>query len=147
MIFWRFPCRVYSIYDGDSIDLELDLGFGSWRYEKCRFAGIDTPELRGGYDLSKAAAKFARDEVKRLVAEGESAGDDIIFFYSNWRGKFGRPLGDLEIGGKSVIKYLLANRLGVPYDGQNKKEIQHLHEANFSFLYDAGKLTQYLEED
>ena len=52
---------------------------------------MDTPELRGGTLLTKAAAKFARDEARRFV----DAADELLFHSKVWKGKYGRPIGDL----------------------------------------------------
>ena len=39
--------NVLRVYDGDTITVELDLGFGVYKKEKLRFAEINAPELRG----------------------------------------------------------------------------------------------------
>jgi len=36
--------EVVRVIDGDTVDLILDLGFGLFKKERVRIAGVDTPE-------------------------------------------------------------------------------------------------------
>jgi endonuclease YncB( thermonuclease family) len=56
---------VIDVYDGDTVTVDLDLGFHVWkRGEKIRLAHIDAPELRGESQAEgKAAGDFLRDLV------------------------------------------------------------------------------------
>ena len=38
--------EVVKVVDGDTVDIILDLGFGLFKKERVRIAGIDTPEKR-----------------------------------------------------------------------------------------------------
>ncbi len=38
--------EIAKVVDGDTVDLVLDLGFGLYKKERVRVAGIDTPESR-----------------------------------------------------------------------------------------------------
>ena len=38
--------EVVRVIDGDTVDLILDLGFGLFKKERVRIAGVDTPEKR-----------------------------------------------------------------------------------------------------
>ena len=43
----EYKAKVIKVVDGDTIDVDLDLGFGIWlRNERVRLYGIDTPESR-----------------------------------------------------------------------------------------------------
>ena len=45
---YNYRAQVVGVFDGDSVTLDIDLGLGIWsKGQKCRLAGIDTPELRG----------------------------------------------------------------------------------------------------
>lgn len=47
MDYW-YNATVTKVYDGDSITVDIDLGFGIIKKDtKIRLAGIDTPEIRG----------------------------------------------------------------------------------------------------
>ena len=42
-----YKCVIQRIVDGDTVDIDIDLGFGIWlRKERVCVAGIDTPEKR-----------------------------------------------------------------------------------------------------
>ena len=129
----------FSNYDGDSMDLSLDLGFNLTIHRKCRMFGIDTPELRGGTAISKAAGYLA----KEIFADWciKAMEDGLYFASENYSGKFGRPLGDmLNASGESLREYLIKNNYGVPYHGQAKAEIQALHDANYAILKERGEI-------
>jgi len=144
------PNHVYPIkqfkrnYDGDTYTLRLDCGFGIRYTPKhgCRLKGVDTPEMKGGTDDSKAAAKLAKDYAHNFIDEA------IMFegvFVSDEVDKYGRPLGDIQFRDargimRSLASELVSNFLGVPYHGQNKETVRSLHLANFEILKQQGKL-------
>ena len=44
---YTYSAQVTKIIDGDTIEIDLDLGFGVWyRNQRVRLNGIDTPESR-----------------------------------------------------------------------------------------------------
>ena len=44
---YEYKCKIVKIVDGDTIDVDIDLGFGTWIHnERIRLVGIDTPESR-----------------------------------------------------------------------------------------------------
>ena len=44
---FEYKCKILRIVDGDTVDVDIDLGFGIWRHrERVRLVGIDTPESR-----------------------------------------------------------------------------------------------------
>ena len=44
---YEYKCKVRKIVDGDTVDVDIDLGFGVWlRKQRVRLVGIDTPESR-----------------------------------------------------------------------------------------------------
>lgn len=56
------------VVDGDTLELEVDLGFDIRHTIRCRLEGIDTPEIRGGTAETKAAGFAARDAAAEWVA-------------------------------------------------------------------------------
>ena len=43
-----------KVVDGDTVDVDIDLGFGVWlRKQRIRLYGIDTPESRTSDDVEK----------------------------------------------------------------------------------------------
>jgi micrococcal nuclease len=55
--------KVYKVVDGDTIDVDIDLGFNISYYQRVRLAGIDTPESRTKDKMEKA---FGLESKKRL---------------------------------------------------------------------------------
>jgi micrococcal nuclease len=42
---YEYRCKIVKIIDGDTVDVDIDLGFGVWLHkERVRLYGIDTPE-------------------------------------------------------------------------------------------------------
>lgn len=136
----RFRVLACTNYDGDTFDVTLDLGFELVTHRRVRLLGVDTPELRGGTARSKEAGRLARDYARRFIAVGLAAGSPVEFVSREYRGKFGRPLGDIEVGGLSLVGTLIERRLGVPYDGQSKRDVRAAHDANLDFLEECGAI-------
>ena len=44
---YEYKCKIVKVIDGDTVDVDIDLGFGVWLHkERIRLYGIDTPESR-----------------------------------------------------------------------------------------------------
>ena len=44
---YEYKCKIRKVVDGDTVDVDIDLGFGVWlRKQRVRLVGIDTPESR-----------------------------------------------------------------------------------------------------
>ena len=44
---YEYNCKIVRVVDGDTVDVDIDLGFGIWKKkERIRLYGIDTPESR-----------------------------------------------------------------------------------------------------
>ena len=57
--------KVTKVVDGDTIDVTLDLGFNVFLHkQRCRLAGIDTPESRTRNLAEKALGKKNKIERK-----------------------------------------------------------------------------------
>ena len=42
---FEYPVKIVRVVDGDTVDVDIDLGFGIWIHkERIRLLGIDTPE-------------------------------------------------------------------------------------------------------
>lgn len=122
----RFRVLTFDNYDGDSFNLELDLGFNLRVYKKCRLYGADTCELRDKRPAYRLLAYKARDMARQWVL----GADEVIFHSERYTGKYGRPLGDLILDGESLRQRMLDNRLAVEYDGGNKAALEDAHAAN-----------------
>lgn len=110
---YEYRAEVLSVYDGDTIRIDIDLGFGVWlRNQSVRFRGIDTPEIRGE---DKKIGLVARDRVRQLCEENDNK---CIIRSFNETGKFGRYLVDVWLGShphRSLNTILLDEGLAVKY--------------------------------
>lgn len=106
---WRVQGKVVSVHDGDTVTLDLDLG---WRItlmgEKLRLDGIDAPEL------NTAAGKKARDHLQGLLP----IGTEVVVFSSK-RDKYGRILADLFLAAEPLATLTINRRMIV--DGHAKE--------------------------
>ena len=70
--------NVVRVIDGDTVDVEIDLGFSLTKKERIRLAGIDTPETRTKNDEEKKLGIDAKeyltmrlDSSKNLIVKTE----------------------------------------------------------------------------
>lgn len=129
---YEYRCKLRKVVDGDTIDVDIDLGFGVWlNDQRIRLYGVDTPESRTrdleekkyGLAAKSYVEKFLDDEWLLLKTETYDAS-----------GKFGRILGSLyrttNYADQSVNEYLIEKYHAVPYYGQSKEEIEEQHLKN-----------------
>ena len=44
---YTYSCKILRVVDGDTVDVDIDLGFGVWMVkQRIRLYGVDTPESR-----------------------------------------------------------------------------------------------------
>ena len=61
---YEYKCKMVKVVDGDTVDVDIDLGFGVWmRDQRIRLYGIDTPESRTSDDKEKVYGLAAKDFV------------------------------------------------------------------------------------
>ena len=141
----KYDVRLVKVVDGDTVDVDIDLGFGIWLHdERVRIKGIDTPESRTSDKIEDLFGEAAKARVKeimennevRLITEEDRKGEDM-------KGKFGRVLGDFEVDGdKLLTATLIEEGHAVAYFGGSKEEIQMKHMANREKLLREGVVDQ-----
>jgi micrococcal nuclease len=117
MRYWIFPGKVSRIIDGDSIEVDLDLGFGLQKGSTdIRLLGINTPEIRGS---EKELGKIAKTKVEELIPVGTD-----VMVHSVKLDSFGRVLGYVWIKDKydeSVSEILVKEGYALAWDGTGKR--------------------------
>ena len=125
---YEYKCKMVKVVDGDTVDVDIDLGFGVWmQKQRIRLYGIDTPESRTSDPEEKKYGLAAKDFLKKWT----NSGDLTLRTYKDGKGKFGRILGEIWYGGEHNINQLLVdNHHAVRYHGQSKEDIAEEHIAN-----------------
>lgn len=59
--------KVLKVVDGDTIDVDIDLGFNITYYQRVRLAGIDTPESRTTDKKEKELGLEVKDKLKKAI--------------------------------------------------------------------------------
>ena len=133
---YEYRCKVLRVVDGDTVDVDIDLGFGIWMHrERIRVMGIDTPESRTRDLTEKAFGLAAKEFVKSLMPIGSM---QIIKTQKDKTGKFGRVLGDFVIEDKLLTEHMIENYHAVPYHGENKDAVNEAHMLNRTKLLESG---------
>jgi micrococcal nuclease len=136
----EYDVKVIKVVDGDTVDVDINLGFGVWLHdERVRIMGIDTPESRTSDDVEKLFGLAAKNRLyelmekdAKLITTENKDGEDM-------KGKFGRILGDfLTADGRRVTDILIEEGHCVAYFGGSKDEIQMKHMANREKLLREG---------
>ena len=105
------------VIDGDTIDVTLDLGFNVFlKKQRCRLAGIDTPESRTRDLAEKKLGLEAKARLTELCGH-------TLKIKSLGRGKFGRILA-------------------IPYTNDNEDICQILIQEGHAVEYWGGKKTK-----
>ena len=129
-----FTAVVSKIVDGDTMYVtDINLGFGIVNRGDTgggiclRLNGIDTPESRTRNLEEKKYGLAAKEFVKAFSPVGTE-----VTLRTYKKGKYGRWLADIKVGGKWLCKELIKNHHAVEYEGQSKKDIQEAHILNRS---------------
>lgn len=85
-----YECVVTRVVDGDTMDVEVDLGFDIVTSQRIRLLGVDTPET---YRPSCEAERAHGEEAKRFVAGACLGMKCKLVTDRDRKGKYGRYLG------------------------------------------------------
>ena len=136
---WTYRAKVVRVIDGDTVDVDVDLGFGIWqKNERVRIMGIDTPESRTRDKIEKKFGLAAKAKLKSILGKDTVLKTTINKKGVDMKGKFGRVLGDFLQNDKSVAKIMCETGHAVPYFGGNKEDVQKQHMKNRKRLVAEG---------
>jgi micrococcal nuclease len=112
--------QVLRVVDGDTIDVDIDLGFDISFTSRVRLAGIDTPESRTTDKKEKALGLEVKQRLKEILSKSSSL--VIRTEKPDSTEKYGRILGWLFIDGaeKSINEGLIADGYAWGYMGDTK---------------------------
>ena len=131
---YEYRCKIVRVVDGDTVDVDIDLGFGVWlQKQRVRLYGVDTPESRTRDAEEKIFGNLAKKFVEdRLPVDSKQK----LRTRLDGKGKFGRILGEFVIYDpktdreSTLNKMLIETSNAVAYHGQSKEEIEKEHLEN-----------------
>ena len=140
LLMYEYNFRLVKVVDGDTVDVDIDLGFGIWIHnERIRMMGIDTPESRTRDKEEKKFGLAAKERITQLLAISK-----CLITFKDKAGKFGRVLGDFKCYDfthdmeSTISRIMIHEGHGVSYHGQSKEEIAEEHLKNRVRLYESG---------
>lgn len=141
---YEYKCNVVKVVDGDTVDVDIDLGFGVWlKDERVRIMGIDTPESRTSDKVEKLFGLAAKEKLKSMLGESPTLKTQVNKDGEDMKGKFGRVLGDFVTeDGRMATEVMIDEGHCVPYFGGSKEEVQAQHMKNRERLISEGIVTQ-----
>lgn len=117
---WRYQfARVLRVIDGDTLEIELDLGFRLRIVERFRLRDYNAPELKSSDPREHAMGAEAWAQLQIMLA-------DRRVEVASWKAdSFGRWLADVTVIGPEgdaldVVEQLVAGGWGVRWDGRGK---------------------------
>lgn len=145
---YEYRVSVLRVVDGDTVDVDIDLGFGVWlRDERVRIMGIDTPESRTRDKVEKVFGLAAKSRLKSLLGKTAILKTQVNKDGEDMKGKFGRILGDfVSEDGRMVTDVMIEEGHCVAYFGGSKEEIQEKHMVNRKKLIREGVVKMTLEQ-
>ena len=91
---YTYRASLVRVVDGDTVDLDVDLGFYMTARIRFRLADIDAPEVRGA---EKAAGKASKAYLQELLDEVEDSEIQYLAISTSKADSFGRWLATLWV--------------------------------------------------
>ena len=116
---YEYRAKVTRVVDGDTIDLEVDLGLRVLTRARFRIYGVDTPETFGE---KRESAEYAAGMRAKRATEAflHNAADDagwlVIRTHKDRTGKYGRWLADVydQDGSTMLSEHLIVGGFAEP---------------------------------
>ena len=112
--------KLINVIDGDTIDVDIDLGFDISLLRRVRMAGIDTPESRTTDKAEKVLGIEAKEYLKKMMKDAKTIA--IKTELPDSSEKYGRILGWVYIDGadKSINEQMIEDGYAWGYMGETK---------------------------
>jgi micrococcal nuclease len=112
--------KLVGVVDGDTIDVDIDLGFNVSYSQRVRLAGIDTPESRTKDKFEKTLGLESKEYLKIKLKDAQ----DIVIKTQlpDSSEKYGRILGWLFVNGSStsINEQMIEDGYAWGYMGETK---------------------------
>lgn len=129
-MFEYYVKKVTNVVDGDTIDVDIDLGFDISFSSRVRLAGIDTPESRTSDKAEKVLGLESKEYLKSKIKDAKSVVIKTEKMDSSE--KYGRILGWVYLNGSgiSVNEQMISEGYAWGYMGETKiKDFEALAKA------------------
>lgn len=90
---YNYKCKVLRVIDGDTVEVDVDLGFSTWKKVTLRLDFIDAPEIRTKDLEEKAKGIEATEFLANLLLDNNP--DAVIYIQSNSVDDFGRSIAKI----------------------------------------------------
>ena len=112
--------QVTKVVDGDTIDVDIDLGFSISYSQRLRLAGIDTPESRTSDKFEKTLGLESKDYLKYKLKDAKEV--VVKTEKPDSSEKYGRILGWVYVDGntKSINEQMIEDGYAWGYMGETK---------------------------
>ena len=137
-LMFEYNCTIVKVIDGDTVDVDIDLGFGVWlKKQRIRLYGIDTPESRTRDLEEKKYGLVAKAFVLAHLPLGSTR---TLTTVQDKTGKYGRILGKFKAYDSdldawvNMNQWMIVKHLAVEYHGQSKEDIAEQHIKNRSLV-------------
>ena len=119
---YEYIFRLDRVVDGDTIDVDLDLGFDVMlKKQRIRLYGLNTPESRTRDLEEKQYGLAAKARLKELLEGGETLSLRTAID-KKARGKYGRILGTIYADGINLNQQLIDEGHAIEYFGGTKNQ-------------------------
>jgi endonuclease YncB( thermonuclease family) len=112
---YRYDAVVKAVHDGDTVTVDVDLGFDTWIHAlKVRLYGLNAPEL------NTPEGKKSQAYLATLIPVGISV---VIETQKDKQEKYGRWLATIFLNDANVNGKLIADGYAKPYFGVGPKPV------------------------
>jgi len=134
---YEYKATVKRIIDGDSLVLDIDLGFYMFMNEtKIRLYGLDTPKMNSEDPLLRLQAIMATRYLFDNLQVGEKV---VIKTVLDKREKYGRLLATIiKKDGLNINEGLIQNKFAISYHNLTREEQIQKHYENQQYLINKG---------
>jgi len=106
---YHYSARQVRVIDGDTVDVEIDLGFSTFVKQRLRLYGINAPEKNRA--ASRGAGIAALQHLESLLC----AGPCEVVTKKDATEKYGRYLAELFVNGENLNDRMVKDGFAAPY--------------------------------
>lgn len=107
---YTYNATVLKVIDGDTLQLNIDLGFRVGFKANCRLNGLNTSELNSKNEEERLDAIRSKAFLESTAPAGSS-----VKIVSASLDKYGRPLIELLVGRNNINQQMISEGYAKPY--------------------------------